>query len=350
MSTQQSAPVSAQTPPSSALRTTLFSPDSPTPSPRLQNQLTVRQSLEWLRRYNSCGLTQSIKFLRLASESTRMLTLYEEMFPREWAASTKGVFTPSKESSLYTEREAEFFTLLDRHVAPLNTDWLYENDEGRMPFVPIHPLQEYDWYYDEGPFEELPLAYQLALALNRTDIEVFENFCELHDYTPKVLPAGKVNWVRLSRVMCAGSTPLKYLPQTIDMTAYSTGNPLLDWHPEAGEAEVGWTLEELQWLGSLRRQSELLQQRAARLSRWLSKPDILEDRLTFCLRLWNLAGTEHDQLLATKEAVGRACAYEVRRFRSRINPHADQLTLFDTDPSRIGRARLRRRATHLPTP
>ncbi len=350
MSTQTSAPVSAQIPPASALRIKPFSPDPPTPSPRLQNQLTVRQSLEWLRRYNSCGLTQSIEFLRLASESSRMLTLYEKMFPREWAASIKGVFTPSKESSLYTEREAEFFTLLDRHVAPLNTDWLYENDEGRMPFVPIHPLQEYDWYYDEGPFEELPLAYQLALALNRTDGEVFDNFCELHNVAPEVLPAGKVNWERLSRVMCAGNTPLKYLPQTIDMTAYSTGNPFLDWHPEAGEAEVGWTLEELQWLGSLRRQGELLQQRAARLSRWLSEPVTLEDRLTFCIRLWNLAGTEHDQLLATKEAVGRACAFEVRRFRSRINPHADQLTLFDLHPSSERRARLHRRATHLPTP
>lgn len=349
MPTQQSAPISSQIPPSSALSKKPFSSDLLTP-PRLQNQLTVRQSLEWLRRYNSCGLSQSIEFLRLASESSRMLTLYEEMFPREWGASTKGVFTPSKESALYTEREAEFFTLLDRHVAPLNTDWLYENDEGRMPFVPIHPLQEYDWYYDEGPFEELPLAYQLALALNRTDSEVFDNFCELHNVAPEVLPAGKVNWERLSRVMCAGNTPLKYLPQTIDMTAYSTGNPLLDWHPEAGEAEVGWTLEELQWLGSLRRQGELLQQRAARLSRWLKEPDTLEDRLNLCVRLWNLAGTEHDQLLATKEAVGRACAFEVRRFRSRINPHADQLTLFDSNPSRIRRARLCRRATHLPTP
>lgn len=296
-----------------------------------QSRLTVRQSLEWLRCYSSAGLARSLEFLRFASESTRMLTLYEEMFPHEWAASTKGLFTPAKESSLYTEREAEFFTLVDRRLVPLNTDWIYENDEERMPWVPIYPLQEYDWYYDEGPFEELPCAYQLALALSRTDNDAFDSFCELLDYVPEVLPVGKVNWKRLSRVMCAGGTPLKYLPKTIDITAYSTGNPLLDWHPEAGEADVGWTIEELRWLADLRRQGELLQRRAAYLTRWLSERDT-HDRITFCIRLWNLAGTEHDQLLATKEAVGKACEYEVKRFRSRINPHANQLPLFDANP------------------
>ena len=296
-----------------------------------QNCLNPRESIEWLRRYSSCGLTPSLEFLRLASESGAILTLYEKMFPREWTASTKGLFTPSKESPLYTERETEFFTLLDRHVVPLNTDWIYDTEEGRTPFVPVFPLQEYDWCYDEWHFEQLPRAYQLALALNRTDNELFDALCEMLDYEPEVLPAGKVNWERLSRVMCAGDTPLKYLPKTIDITVYATGNPLLDWHPEAGEPDVEWTLDELRWLGSLRRQAELLQRRIARLSKWLDERDT-HDRITFCIRLWNLAGTEHDHLLTTKEAVSAACEYEVKRFRVRVNPHANQLTLFDTNP------------------
>ena len=291
----------------------------------------TRQAIGWLRRQGARGLTRSIEFLRLASESSRMLMLYEELFPEEWAASTKELFTPSSESPLYTERETEFFTLVDRHIVPLNTDWLYETEDGRIPFVPVFALQEYDWDYDEGQFDELPRAYQLALALNRTDDELFDYLCAWLDYTPEVLPAGRINWQRLRRVMCAGNTPLKYLPTAIDITVYATGNPLLDWHPEAGEPDVGWTLDELRWLGDLRRHGELLHRRVARLSRWLDEGDS-RDRITFCLRLWNLAGAEHDPLFRTKEAVSKACEYEVRRFRSRVNPHADQLPLFNPNP------------------
>lgn len=290
-----------------------------------------RQAIEWLRRHTRCGLTASLEFLRLAGESNQMLRLFEEMFPAEWAASTRRLFAPSEQSPLYTEREAEFFSLVDRHIVPLNLDWIYEDEEGRTPYIPVYPLQEYDWLYNEEQFDQLPRAYQLALALNSTDAEPFEELCRLLDYESEVLPAEKINWRRLRRVMCAGNTPLKYLPTAVDVVTYSTGNPLLDWHPENGEPDVNWTIEELRWLGNLRRHGELLKLRVAYLTRWLDERDT-HDRVTYAIRLWNLANLEQTTALETKEAVGSAVRYEIERFRRRTNPHADQLTLFNHYP------------------
>jgi len=290
-----------------------------------------RQAIEWLRRHTRCGLTASLEFLRLAGESNQMLRLYEELFPAEWTASTKRLFAPSEQSPHYSEREAEFFSLVDRHIVPLNLDWIYEDEEGRTPYVPVYPLQEHDWLDNEEQFDQLPRAYQLALALNSTDANPFEELCRLLDYKSEVLPAEKINWKRLRRVMCAGNTPLKYLPTAVDIITYSTGNPLLDWHPENGEPDVNWTIEELRWLGELRRHCELLKLRVSYLTRWLDERDT-HDRVTYAIRLWNLAGLEHDGVLETKKAVGSAVRYEIERFRRRANPYADQLTLFNQYP------------------
>jgi hypothetical protein len=115
------------------------------------------------------------------------------------------------------------------------------------------------------------------------------------------------------------------------LTLYETGNPLLDQHPESGGPDVEWSAPNLRRLQSWQRQALRLQRRVERLSAWLDG-DEKREKLTYALRLWNLAGVEYDTRLAEKEAVSRAAEAEARRFARRMNPYVDQLQLFDAHP------------------
>jgi hypothetical protein len=137
----------------------------------------LQHSLAWLRGQLSGGLGAAVEFLRLAHDSHFLLQLYREFFPRQWAASTAPLFAPARETPVYTAREVEFFGLVDDQITPLWLDWLLEGEEERCPYIPVRPLQDYDWFYDETDFADLPTGYQLALALNSCAPEVWINLC-----------------------------------------------------------------------------------------------------------------------------------------------------------------------------
>jgi hypothetical protein len=291
----------------------------------------LQQSLAWLRRQLAGGLDAAVGFLRLAHDSRALLALYEELFPCEWAVSRAPLFAPARHCDCYTAREVEFFELVDHHVAPLYLDWLLDGDEERTPYIPVRPLQDYDWVYDETDYADLLTGYQLALALNSEAPEVWAAFCELHHYDPPALPAQVVNGPRLCRLTKATRTPARALSTAVNLTTYDTGNPLLDWHPEMGGPDVLWTSAHLRLLQAWRREAERLQRSVQRFSRWLDG-DEKHEKITFCLRLWNLAGVEHDSALAQEAAVSRSAEAEARRFACRMNPYAEQLRLFDAHP------------------
>ncbi|MCP9496558.1 MAG: hypothetical protein MSG64_19115 [Pyrinomonadaceae bacterium MAG19_C2-C3] len=209
---------------------------------RKQKQILI-DSIEWLAGHIKPQTEDESSYLSRIKESLPVLNLYREFFPQDWARSVKSPFGTSKDSAYYSEREVEFFHLVDERVVPLSIDW-YLDWEERCPFVPVMSACDWD-YYHGAEFTNFTHAFQLAFALNRVDDgSVFSWYCEHRalDTERFVLLGKHDDYTRrqerrrdypLFKELCkVGDTPLQHLPLAIEITCYDTGNLLFDYSPE----------------------------------------------------------------------------------------------------------------------
>ncbi len=299
--------------------------------------INVLGSIEWLvgrLDANPCG---SESFLQRSLEAIHILALYQEFFPLEWQESKTSAFGQSHECPLYSEREVEFFKLVDEQVVPICLDWLFDvGCEERMPFIPLYPADDWDYYQDHD-LSQFSHAIQLGLALNRDDGgHTFWWYCQHRTLSPEIPDPieGKLDWELFKEVTAVGDTPLKHLPLAVEITCYGTGNVLLDFHPEYDYTDALWNADNLRWLASENQAAQVIHSQVAELSAWLNEGGLSEQEIKIerAVLLWNLAHVDSRLEKLSKEAVRKMALTEAMRIHRNFALNYDvenQLCLFD---------------------
>lgn len=306
-------------------------------------------SIEWLVGHLKPQREDKSKYLTRIKESLPILNLYREFFPDEWRSSSKSPFATSKDSACYSEREVEFFHLVNERVVTLGIDW-YLDWEERCPYIPL--MTACDWDYCHGEeFVHFSHAFQLAFALNRVDDgSAFEWYCQhysldlerfvllgANDGEDDTRPQERKLDFPLFKELCkVGDTPLQYLPLAIEITCYDTGNPLFDFSPEMETPDIPWTTANLRMLEREQIAAESLSRQVAELTEWLDAGDraLRERRIERAVTLWNLSYSSSDDEQTTKEAARETAFREARRMMHHAaeTDSTQQLTLFDRTP------------------
>jgi len=195
------------------------SPTSLAVSPPILSAVTAIQRLRGL---GFTSAQDAVTQLGVWADATHLLQLYHRFFPDEFARSTASVAIPYEGGEpLYSEREIEFFRLVDTRLFPLAELF----DDTRLPFIPICPLGV-DW---DSPHKE-HLAIEAALGLLTGGKE----------FPMAVLPLGleiiqvdevEPDWERFKE-LCAGErNALRDFPLVLAWVSQSTGNVWLDTPP-----------------------------------------------------------------------------------------------------------------------
>lgn len=230
-----------------------------------------------LKRLRFLPAQDAIARLATLADTGRILWLYRRHFPRAYARSTASaqILISQVGECGYSEREKEFFTLVDQHLFPM-PDLFFE--ESRFDVIPIYP-QGVDW---DDDLEYLRLSLRAGMELIQGEDSPF-----WAQWLPANLRpiAGDHAWKRFERD-CRRAGGLKSLfPQLIELVSHDTGNMWLDISWEMGVQDVNWTEEDMKAL--------TLEWRRAR--RYLDKLEPLLARidkhprywLTELVRLWN---------------------------------------------------------------
>ncbi len=129
-------------------------------APQVVSAITAIQRLRSIRFIPAGAAVEQLAVWR---ESSRILLLYQEYFPCEFARSTASTSIPIHHNERgYSDREIEFFRHVDQHLFPL-PDFMFDVD--RLPSIPIYP-QGLDWEDDR---ENLRLSLRAAMALLADD-------------------------------------------------------------------------------------------------------------------------------------------------------------------------------------
>ena len=99
--------------------------------------VSAAAAIQRLRSVRIIPAREAIEQLAVWQESSRILLLYRRYFPQPFAHSTASNLMPIHHNEHgYSERELEFFTLVDQHLFPL-PEMMF--DEERLSSIPIYP-------------------------------------------------------------------------------------------------------------------------------------------------------------------------------------------------------------------
>ena len=194
--------------------------DSPTalhafPSPVLSAATALRR----LRFVGFTSACTAVEQLGVWAEATRILQLYRKYFPQQFAHSTASTSIPIHHDERgYSERELEFFHLVDEHLFPL-PEMMF--DVERLSSIPIYP-QGVDW---EDEREDMRLCLRVAMALvSDDDGMLWESWLPPHLRPER----GERDWDCFAE-MCRHAKGLaRRFQLLLDLAALSTGNLWLD--------------------------------------------------------------------------------------------------------------------------
>jgi len=236
-----------------------------------------------IRKLRCLGFTSArdaVEQLGVWADATRILQLYYRYFPDEFARSTASVTIPrSGGEPGYSEREREFFRLVDEHLFPL-----CDYDVERLPSIPVYP-KGIDW---DDPPETYCLAIRAVMALF-----VNQDFPWTNWLPPTLrVETGELDWDRFKRLCQYGKGTVRQFPLLVELVAHDTGNLWLDtsfdceWEPFAWEeAALNYLTREWQ------RARDLIAQINRALERMDAHPRYYLARL---VRLWNRAVKRKD--------------------------------------------------------
>lgn len=218
-----------------------------------------------------------------------VMDIYREMFPIPYNASQAPHFS--------TQREHEFYRLVNRHLFPLCV-----SDDGRhsdleaeierdpnffLPCIPVTGTQQHNWLKGCCPFPKLQTVFQLALYLCGHHLARGRDTVggvDLVSDPPRQLSS--YGWTHF-RLMCGvHDTPMRFLPLAIHMISYRTGSVWLDIPPVMG-AGVGleWNRQVMGKLVLARRKAEEINAAVLALNMWLVEDP--EARVRHAVKLWN---------------------------------------------------------------
>ena len=248
---------------------------TPSIQPSSSSVISAAAAVQRLRGLGFTSAQDAVTQLGVWADATHLLQLYHRFFPDEFARSTASVAIPYVNGEpLYSEREIEFFRLVDERLFPLSDPF----DDVRFPFIPICPLGV-DW---DLPHKE-HLAIEAALGLLTGGQE----------FPTAVLPLGleiiqvdevEPDWERFKE-LCAGErNALRDFPLVLAWVSQSTGNVWLDTPPYTSD-HYEWDTVTVDYLAREWQLARALIARIQRVSeRMEAHPRYYLMRLA---RLWN---------------------------------------------------------------
>ncbi len=252
-----------------------------------------------MRKLKSLRLTpvgRSLDRLDGLRESSRILSLYRMHFPQRFASSTASTSVPPRADECgYSERETEFFTLVDRELFPL-PEFLLESE--RLPSIPVYP-QGVDWEDDRENFR---LSLRVTMAMVSGEDEEDWSRWVPRDLHPDNSPR---NWTKFESLCKRAGGLTSRLPLLFDFVTHGTGNIWLDTSWEYSYEDLPWEERSMTYLIDEWRKA---QQISARLDPLL---DHIDAHPRYWLRrivtLWNDAGK-----FVSPDGVSEPCAEERR--------------------------------------
>jgi hypothetical protein len=172
-------------------------------------------------------------------ESSRILHLYRRYFPQQFAHSIASTRIPIQHHEPgYSERELEFFNLVDQRLFPL-PEMLFDME--RLPSIPIYP-QGVDW---EDERDNMRLSLRAAMALvSDDDTMLWEAWLPAH-LRPE---PGERDWDQLAE-LCRHARGLTVrFPLLLELVALDTGNMWLDTNWECAWEEYPWEETAMEYL------------------------------------------------------------------------------------------------------
>ena len=218
---------------------TLTTEPAKRPLPLPPSIIAAAAAIQRLHSFRFVPAREAVEQLTVRQESSRILLLYRRYFPRQFAHSTASTQIPIQQSERgYSERELEFFNLIDRHLFPL-PEMMFEAE--RLPSIPIYP-QGTDW---EDEPENLRLCLRAAMTLVSEEDGMFWEAW----LPPQLRPeAGERNWDRFAE-LCRNARGLAVrFPLLIELVGHDTGNMWLDTSWEMSWEEYPWEETAVEYL------------------------------------------------------------------------------------------------------
>lgn len=249
-------------------------PTRPVPPP-VVSAATAIQKLRAIKIYPA---REAVEQLAVWQESSRILLLYRHYFPHQYTRSTASTVVPVLENERgYSEREIEFFNLVDQHLFPL-PEMMF--DAERLSSIPIYP-QGTD---GEDEPENLRLSLRAAMALVSEDDGMFWEAWLPPHLRPE---SGERDWDRFA-AQCREARGLAVrFPLLIELVGHDTGNMWLDTSWETSWEEYPWEEAAMEFLKREWRQAQRIFAQLNPLMDQMDKhPRYWLQRL---VKLWNSA-------------------------------------------------------------
>ncbi|MBD2568816.1 hypothetical protein [Anabaena lutea] len=245
-------------------------------------QSQYQLAAESLKKYQIPQTVQKgIWYLEELSEQINYLSLYKELFPREWSSST----TPLRQHSypsVYSDLEIEFLELVNEWLFPIDYHEDFRECSERYTEIPVYS-QNTDWW--EMSLEELSFTEQFLLSLIGYG-HPQEDWNSCFGFIPhKLVTVDKINWDKLSSLCQQTTSPLSLLYDVISIIDHSTECIWLDvTHEEYVSFE--WEQEVLKYLAEQWQLCQTYCQKMTEFSEWIESSI---DHRKQVVKLWNKA-------------------------------------------------------------
>lgn len=206
---------------------------SPPPS------VSAVMAIQRLRTIRLTPAREAVEQLAVWQESSRILLLYRRYFPQQFARSTANIRIPIHQNEPgYSERELEFFNLIDQHLFPL-PEMMFDME--RLPNIPLYP-QGIDW---EDERDNMRLSLRAAMALvSDDDTMLWEAWLPKH-----LRPlSGERDWDHIAELCRAAKGLSVRFPLLLELVALDTGNVWLDTNWECCWEEYPWEEKAMEYL------------------------------------------------------------------------------------------------------
>jgi hypothetical protein len=210
-------------------------PTLPTPPP----VVSAATAIQRLRAFRIIPAREAVEQLAVRQETSHILLLYRRYFPQPFARSTASTLIPIHHNERgYSERELEFFNLIDRHLFPL-PEMMFDME--RLSSIPIYP-QGVDW---EDERENMRLSLRVAMALvSDDDMMLWEAWLPPH-LRPE---SGERDWERFAELCRTAKGLAARFPLLLGLAALDTGNMWLDTTWETCWEEYPWEETAMEYL------------------------------------------------------------------------------------------------------
>jgi hypothetical protein len=214
------------------------------------------------------------------------MSLYSELFPREYRASQAPPFS--------NQREHEFYTLVSRRLFPLALKPL-EDPRFFYPYIPINGQQEHDWHADCCGYETLQIMFRLVKLLSGRKPDWWRRMGLTESPAP---PLNALGWTLFIYSLAVEQSPLRYMGHCFNLVFYRTRNTWLD-APNAartGDAPMfwfEWSAANIAKLMLQRVEADRINFAVRELEEWLQEDP--NPRIARVVELWNAAARTADR-------------------------------------------------------